>query len=81
MPRRQLVRVSGELTAIPALPPAPAPAVPAGPTCDRAGGCFSNRQLESMLTLALDWGGRMADQLTTIRALMAEALQPEAKDP
>lgn len=76
MPRRQLVRVSGELTAVPDLSPAPAPAVPAGPNCDRAGGCFSNRQLESMLTLALDWGGRMADQLVSIRGLMSEALQP-----
>ena len=77
VPRRQLVRVSGELTNVPDLPPAPTPAVPAGPSCDRGGGCFSNRQLESMLTLALDWGGRMADQLVTIRDLMSESLQPK----
>ena len=75
------MQVTGTMTEVPTLAPLPAPAVPQGPGCERAGGCFSNRQLESMLTAALDWGGRMADQLTTIRALMAEALQPEAKDP
>lgn len=77
IPRRQLVRVSGELTAVPELSPLPPPAVKQGPGCDLAGGCYSNRQLEGMLGRALDWGGRMADQLGIIRDLMTEALQPE----
>lgn len=81
VPRRQLVQVSGTQTEVPPLPPLPAPTIPQGPGCERVGGCFSNRQLEGMLTHALDWGGRMADQLRTIRALMTEALQPEGKDP
>lgn len=83
MPRRQLVRVSGELTAKPVLAQAPMPAVPFGASCDRPQGCYSNRQLETMLTTALDWGGRMADQLDIIRGLMAEALKgnTDAHDP
>lgn len=80
VPRRQLVQVSGELTAVPALRSAPAPAIPAGPNCTRAAGCYSNRQLEAMLTQALDWGGRMADQLGTIRRLMQQALQPSTTE-
>lgn len=83
MPRRQLVQVAGSLTAVPTLAEAPAPAVKPGPGCDRPKGCYSNRQLEAMLTTALDWGGRMADQLDTIRGLMAESLQgnTDAHDP
>lgn len=63
------------MTAVPTLAPAPAPAVKPGPGCDRPAGCYSNRQLESMLAIALDWGSRMADQLDSIRGLMAESLQ------
>lgn len=77
VPRRQLVEVSGELTNVPQLAEAPAPAVPYGPTCDRKAGCYSNKQLEGMLNTALSWGGKMADSLRSIRALMTEALQPK----
>ena len=59
VPRRQLVRVSGELTAVPALTPAPVPATPYGPNCTRRAGCYSNRQLEAMLNSALGWGETM----------------------
>lgn len=77
VPRRQLVQVSGELTAIPDLGAPPSPAIPAGPLCDRPNGCYSNQQLEGMLGTALRWGGKMADSLTTIRGLMTEALNPK----
>lgn len=80
VPRRQLVRVSGELTAVPALPDAPVPAVPFGPACERKAGCYSNRQLEAMLNAATGWGMKMADSLHTIRGLMSEALNPKGND-
>ena len=80
VPRRQLVRVSGELTAVPTLTPAPVPATPYGPNCTRRGGCYSNRQLEAMLNSALGWGEKMADSLHTIRGLMSEALNPKGND-
>ena len=80
VPRRQLVRVSGELTAVPALTPAPVPATPYGPNCTRRAGCYSNRQLEAMLNSALGWGEKMADSLHSIRGLMIEALNPKGND-
>ena len=80
VPRRQLVRVSGELTAVPALQQAPTPAVAYGPSCSRPAGCYSNRQLEAMLNTALAWGEKMADSLHTIRGLMSEALNPKGND-
>ena len=80
VPRRQLVRVSGEMTAVPALTPAPVPATPYGPNCTRRAGCYSNRQLEAMLNSALGWGEKMADSLHTIRGLMSEALNPKGND-
>ena len=80
MPRRQLVRVSDELTEVPPLAAAPAPAVPKGPNCSRAAGCYSNRQLETMLGIALAWGQGLADNLDEIRRVMSEALaQPEGE--
>ena len=80
VPRRQLVRVSGEMTAVPALTPAPVPATPYGPNCTRRAGCYSNRQLEAMLNSALGWGEKMADSLHSIRGLMIEALNPKGND-
>lgn len=82
VPRRQLVRVSGEMTSVPRLAPAPRPAVtPAtDPACDRPTGCFSGRQLESMLTTALAWGQGMADQLEAIRRLMQDTLTKGTTD-
>lgn len=81
VPRRQLVQVSGEMTAVPRLKSAPSPAVPAtDPACGRAAGCFSGRQLESMLTTALDWGQGMADQLEAIRRLMQDTLTKGTTD-
>lgn len=72
--------VTGELTAAPELPPAPAPAVPYGPGCTEQAGCYANRQLEAMLTTALNALGKASDQLAAIRKLMAEALNPPPKE-
>lgn len=74
VPRRQLVRVSEELTAVSPLPPEPSPAIPAGPGCDRPAGCFSGRQLETMLGIALADRSRLVENLGAIRRLMSEAL-------
>jgi len=81
VPRRQLVQVSGEMTAVPPLKSAPRPAIPANsPGCDRPAGCFNGRQLESMLTTALAWGQGMADQLEAIRRLMHDTLTKGTTD-
>ena len=70
---QQLVPIRSTLTEIPTLAPAPAPAVPPGPDCNRALGCYSNSQLEALLSSALDWGGKATDNLRAIRQAGEEA--------
>lgn len=86
VPRRQLVLVSEALTHVDPLPPAPEPAIPFGSACSDRGGCYSNRQLETLLGVALADRGRLADNLAAIRRLMSEALNtakgnPDEADP
>lgn len=60
--------MSSTLTEVPELAALPPPAVAYGVDgCDRALGCYSSRQLETALGVALDWGERSADNLRAIR--------------
>ena len=78
-PVLQLVPIDRTLTEIRILAPAPTPAWTFGTEgCDRPAGCFSNRQLETMLSEALAWGGSSADNLRAIRQTSMEALKPPA---
>ena len=80
VPRQQLVAVSGELTAPVPMPAAPKPAYPSGPDCARPAGCYSNAQLDDMLSTALSVIGTYVDRLGSIRQLMNEALKPPPKE-
>lgn len=79
--KQRLVAVDRALTEVPPLRPAPAPEVPAGPGCSRRLGCYSGRQLEGMLTEALEWGRQMADKLRAIERLGDEAERSEGERP
>jgi hypothetical protein len=69
VPVRQLVPLPAELTADVVLPAAPAPAVPAGPGCDRPAGCLSSEQLEGLLADALHGLAEARARLAAIRRL------------
>lgn len=76
-PVLQLVPIDRTLTEIPVLAPAPAPETAYNPPeCTRQLGCFSSRQLETMLSQALAWGGASADNLRAIRRASDEATKP-----
>lgn len=76
-PVLQLVKIDRTLTDVPPLAPTPIPAVPYNPPdCTRPAGCFSNRQLETMLSEALAWGGTSAENLRAIRRASDEATKP-----
>ncbi len=79
--KQQLVPISSTLTEIPALQPPPTPSVPYGPNCSRPTGCYSNQQLESLLSAALDWGGKLTDNLRAIRRAGELALKPAPSPP
>lgn len=76
-PVLQLVQIDRTLTDVQILAPAPAPAWAFGAEgCNRPEGCFSNHQLEAMLSTALAWGGSSADNLRAIRRASEQAVQP-----
>lgn len=76
-PVLQLVPIDRTLTEIPQLAPVPTPETAySPPACTRPAGCFSNRQLETMLSEALAWGGASADNLRAIRRASDEATKP-----
>lgn len=81
-PREQLVPVSATLTEVPDLPALPPPATSYGVDgCERAMGCYSNRQLEAALGTALDWGQRSADNLRAIRRAGEAAIATNKEPP
>ena len=79
VPVRQLVSVDPTLLVIPPMSPAPAPAIPPGKNCANPKGCFSNKQLEAMLSEALSSRGKAADNLRAIARAIAEAKASESK--
>lgn len=75
-PVLQLVPIDRTLTDVQILAPAPTPAWAFGTEgCDRPAGCFSNRQLEAMLSDALAWGSGSADNLRSIRLASDQAVR------
>ena len=81
-PVLQLVKIDRTLTDVPNLAPAPVPGWAFGTEgCDRPAGCFTNRQLEAMLSEALAWGNASADNLRAIRRASDESTKPAAPQP
>jgi hypothetical protein len=81
-PVLQLVKIDRTLTDVQILAPAPTPAWAFGTEgCDRPEGCFSNRQLEAMLSDALAWGTSSADNLRAIRLASDQAYGRGAAPP
>ena len=80
-PVQQLVGIPPWMTNVSPLPFPPLPAVPYGPDCQRPAGCYSNRQLEGLLSSALTWGGDSADKLRAIRQASDQATQPTGEPP
>lgn len=77
----QLTPIEPRLLVIPALAPAPTPAIPSGPNCKRPAGCYSNRQLEAMLAQALSAYQGAADNLHAIDQAQKAAKATNPKPP
>lgn len=73
VPVLQLRDPDPSLLVVPSLPPAPTPAIPFGPKCNRKAGCYSNQQLERMLTEALQAYRASADNLRGIQRAINDA--------
>ena len=75
---RQLVPIDRTLTQKDRLPAAPTPAVSYGEAgCLRPAGCFSNKQVDTMLSQALDGYGKRGDNLDAIRRASDDATNPK----
>lgn len=82
VPVRQLVDLDPKLLEVAPLPPAPAPAspCPGSSTPDRR--CYSNRQLEALLTIALDSRADLVDKILAIaKAIEAAKASQGTADP
>lgn len=67
---RQYTPIPEAMTEITMLASLPSPAVPAGVDgCDRPAGCYSNRQLEEALAVAIANRNLHVDRLRSVRAL------------
>lgn len=81
-PVQQLVGIPVDMTNVTPLPFPPPPAIPYGEqACQRPAGCYSNKQLEGLLSSALTWGEGLAEQLLAIRRASDLATQPGEPPP
>lgn len=77
VPVRQLVDLDPRLLEVEPLPPAPAPASPCPSSSNPDRRCYSNRQLEDLLTIALDSRTDLADQIRAIAKALKAAMATE----